>query len=222
MTARELRRVTRSRKPWVSRPAIPTTGGRSFSHVPCPLIELARRRGGSSLSVCGTPFFPRVLIHLVGLDHRVAQRPRPVGRRPRRLLQAVPQRQQVTAADPKLARQAGGGLALGDPAQDQHDLGWAVVRAGQSRLREGVEDAAAVPAAVVDDRVAVAAVDDHAIGLPAPRAGKAAGMQPAEHRVVTLRFIHEFNDGKVHRLLRERPTQCAKSRDKEGTTNFET
>jgi hypothetical protein len=134
----------------------------------------------------------------------------------------VAQFQQMTAADPELARQAGGGLALGDPAQDQHDFGGAVMRAGQNGLGEGIEDAAAVPAPVVDDRLAVAAMDNHAIGLSAARAGKAAGMQPAEHRVVALRFVHEVNDGKVHRLLRERPTQCGKSGGEEGTTNFET
>jgi hypothetical protein len=37
---------------------IPRMGGRSLSSVPCPLNLLARRRGGSSGSRCGSPFSP--------------------------------------------------------------------------------------------------------------------------------------------------------------------
>src|SRR5918998_3742072 len=62
-------RSTDSRTAPPSRPTTPQTGGRSLSHVPWPGRLLARRRGGSSGSVCGTPFFPRVLVHLVGLHH---------------------------------------------------------------------------------------------------------------------------------------------------------
>src|SRR5258708_19935496 len=49
----------------LSRPAVPTIGGRSLSYVPCPRCLLARRRGGSAGSRCGSPFFPRILIHLI-------------------------------------------------------------------------------------------------------------------------------------------------------------
>jgi hypothetical protein len=37
------------------------------------LTLLARRRGGSAASKCFSPFFPRILIHLVGLDNLVRQ-----------------------------------------------------------------------------------------------------------------------------------------------------
>src|SRR5260221_5689718 len=49
----------------LSRPTVPTIGGRSLSYVPCPRCLLARRRGGSAGSRCGSPFFPRILIHLI-------------------------------------------------------------------------------------------------------------------------------------------------------------
>src|SRR5258708_26053626 len=49
----------------VSRPTLPTIGGRSLSYVPCPRCLLARRRGGSAGSRCGSPFFPRILIQLI-------------------------------------------------------------------------------------------------------------------------------------------------------------
>src|SRR6516162_4494490 len=77
------RSVTVSRSWPLSRPTTPQTGGRSFAQVPWPGTLFARRRGGSSGSVCGIPFFPRVLVGLVGLQHRVVQRhpvPVPVGR----------------------------------------------------------------------------------------------------------------------------------------------
>lgn len=43
-------------------------GGRSLSYVPRPLRLFARRRGGSSGSGCLRPFFPHVLVQLVGLE----------------------------------------------------------------------------------------------------------------------------------------------------------
>src|SRR5947209_250357 len=54
---------------------------------------LARRRAGSSGSACGTPFFPRVLVHLVGLDHVVLERVA-VQADAGALLEPVPQGQQ--------------------------------------------------------------------------------------------------------------------------------
>src|SRR6516162_10070527 len=59
-----------------SRPITPAMGGRSLSQVPRPRNLLARRRGGSSGSVCGMPFFPRILVHLIGLDRLIVQRER--------------------------------------------------------------------------------------------------------------------------------------------------
>src|SRR5512135_584298 len=57
----------------LSRPTTPQTGGRSFSQLPWPGALLARRRGGSSGSRCGTPSFPVVLVRLVGLQDLVIQ-----------------------------------------------------------------------------------------------------------------------------------------------------
>ncbi len=50
------------------------TGGRSLAYVPRPRLLLARRRGGSSGSPCHTPFFPRILEHLIGLYFLIRQR----------------------------------------------------------------------------------------------------------------------------------------------------
>src|SRR3954467_5246165 len=120
-SAAVLRRPTRNHTRPLSRPDTPGTGGRSVSHVPCPLAWFARRRGGSSGSVCGTPFFPRVLVHLIGLRPVVGQG-RVVGGVARAGLDPVPQLQEVLAADPDLAGELGGGSPLGDAAEDQEDL----------------------------------------------------------------------------------------------------
>src|SRR3954447_17197552 len=85
-----------------SRPRTPHTGGRSFSHVPWPRTLFARRRGGASGSGCGTPFFPRVLVGLVGLQHLVLQG-HPVAVPEGQVLQPVPQVQQLRAVAPQLA-----------------------------------------------------------------------------------------------------------------------
>ena len=67
------------------------------------------------------PFFPRVLVHLVGLDDGVAQRVA-VQPDPGVLLEPVPQFQQVHAVAAQLAGQPRGRDALGDAAEDQDDL----------------------------------------------------------------------------------------------------
>jgi len=71
--------------------------------------------------VCGTPFFPRILVHLVGLGLVIGQR-RVAGGGQGAGLDLMPQSQQVLAADPHLAGELGGGDALGDAAEDQEDL----------------------------------------------------------------------------------------------------
>src|SRR3954469_5642093 len=73
-SAEVLRCPTRNHTRPLARPTTPGTGGRSVFQVPWPLAWFARRRGGSSGSVCGTPSFPRVLIHLVGLGPVIRQR----------------------------------------------------------------------------------------------------------------------------------------------------
>src|SRR3954451_3121989 len=109
-----------------SRPTTPAIGGRSVAKVPWPRRLLARRRGGSSGSSCGTPFFPRILVHLVGLDdvivRRVAVQPDPGA-----VLEPVPEGQQLLAIAAQLAGHLRRGGALGDPAEDHHELGGAAM-----------------------------------------------------------------------------------------------
>jgi hypothetical protein len=69
----------------------------------------------------------------------------------------------------------GGGDALGEAAEDQHDFGESAMRPLRRGAGEGIEDPAAAEAAVVEHRGAMAAVDAEAIGGLAARAGQADG-----------------------------------------------
>src|SRR5262245_30712315 len=102
---------TESRTAPLSRPTTPQTGGRSLSQVPGPGARFPRRRGGSSGSGCGIPFFPRILVHLVGLRHLVVQ-PALVPEAVRRVLEPVPQREQFLAVAAQFAGKLSGGHPL--------------------------------------------------------------------------------------------------------------
>jgi hypothetical protein len=126
--------------------------------------------------VCGIPFFPRVLVHLVGFDHSVAQGVA-VQPEPRVLLEAVPQLQEVLAVATQLAGYLGRGLARRDAVQDQHQLSGAAVRPLQDGPGPGVEDATAVTALVVQDRLPVAVMDPQALPLATRRTGQTVGVK---------------------------------------------
>jgi hypothetical protein len=151
--------------------------------------------------VCGTPFFPHLLIHLVGLDVVVRQRV-VVGQGGQGGgLELVSQAQQVGAVAAELAGQPGGGLPLGEAAEGQDQLGGPEPDAGQGGAGEGVEDAAAALAAVVQHRGAAAAVDPH-LGGPTRGAAQAPGVQVCEQPGVAGVLVHEVSDREVHGGLR--------------------
>ena len=144
------------------------------------------------------PFFPRVDVGLVGLDHRVAQR---VAVQPQQgvALEPMPQLQQVLAVAAQLAGHLGRGGRIGDAPEDQQQLGRGPPDALQGRPGEGVEDAAAVAALVVDHRVAMAAVDAEAVGGAAAGAGQPVGVQQGEQPLVAGVPVHQVDQGEVHR-----------------------
>lgn len=180
-----------------SRPTAPAIGTRSLSHEPWPNFWLARRRGGSSGSSCTTPFFPRVLVPLVGLDGGVGQR-RGVGLVGRQGagLDPVPPLQQVAAAAARLAGQGGGRAALGEAAEDQDALAGAEVGLVPVGAGDGVVDPAAGLAAVVEHRVAMVAVDV-GVGAAAAGAAPALGVEQPEPPVVAGALVHRLGDREV-------------------------
>jgi hypothetical protein len=151
--------------------------------------------------VCGTPFFPRILVGLIGLQYRVIQR-HDVAVAEGQVLEAVPQVEQLRAVAAQLAGQLGGGHPLGEAAEDQDQFPGPALDAAQGRAGEGVEDPVAVAAAEVQDRVAAPTVNDHAIVPMAAGAGQAIGMQPGDKLSIARLFIHKIGDREIHGVLR--------------------
>jgi len=158
---------------------------------------LARRRGGSPGSSCGIPFFPRVLVHLVGLDDGIVQRV--AGElESGTLLEPVPQGQELHAIAAQLARQLRRRRALGDPAEDHQELRGAATGPLQRGPREGVEDPATSAALEVHHRRAMAAVDPQVSPLPAARARQAIRMEQLDQLRVAGVLVQIIDQGEVH------------------------
>jgi hypothetical protein len=151
--------------------------------------------------VCGTPFFPRVLVHLVGLHHRVVQ-PRTVSIPPGGVLEPVTQPEQLLAVATQLAGELGGGDPLGEAPEDQHQLDDRPLGAPQRRAGEGVEDPMAGLAAVIEERGAVAAMDTQTVACPAPGTNQPVREKPVQELGVAGVLVHQLGDREVHGRLR--------------------
>jgi hypothetical protein len=146
------------------------------------------------------PFSPRILVHLVGLGPVVGQR-HAVGGVQRPGLDRMPQAEQVLAADADLAGELGGGLPLGDAAEDQEDLRGAQVGPLPGGLSEHVEDAATALAAVIDDRgIGTAAVDVEAVAGATAGAGEPLGVEQVEELLAASLLVHQVDDREVHEV----------------------
>jgi hypothetical protein len=143
------------------------------------------------------PFFPRVLVHLVGLDRRVVQRVA-VQADAGALLQPVPEGQQLLAIAAQLARQLRRGGTLGDPVEDQQQLRGAAMGPLQRGPGEGVEDPAAGAALEVHHGGAMTAVDPQASPLGAARAGQALGVEQFDEFAVAGVLVQIIDQGEVH------------------------
>src|SRR3954469_7508435 len=138
------------------------------------------------------PFFPRVLVHLVGLDLRIVQRQRVSGLQ-RLLLEPVPQSEQVLTVPVQFAGQACRGRALGDAAEDQEELRRSPVGLVEDRLGEGIEDSSA-RATVVQDRVTGPAVDAKPVATLAAWAGQAVGVEDRDDLLVAGVLVHKLRE----------------------------
>ena len=146
------------------------------------------------------PFFPRVLVHLVGLGVVVGKR-HAVGGVQRAGLDRMSQPEQMLAADPDLAGERRGGLCLGDATGDQEDLRGARVCPLPGGVGEHIEDAAAAFAAVIDDRgVGTSAVDVEALAGATAGAGEAFGMEQIEEPPAAPILVHQVDDREVHEV----------------------
>ena len=112
--------------------------------------------------------------------------------------------QQLRAIAVELTGQLGRRHPLGEPAHDQDQLDGSPFGPMQGGAGEGVEDPPARPAAEIEDRGAVTAVDAQLVARTAPRAGQAAGVEPLDQLGVAGVLVHQVRDGEVHDTLRSR------------------
>jgi hypothetical protein len=146
------------------------------------------------------PFFPRILVQLVGLGVLIGQR-RVIGVGQGAGLDLMPQSEQMLAADPDLAGELGGGHSLGDAAEDQEDLSGAQMGPLPGGVSEHVEDPATTPATVIDDRgVGATAMDVEALAGSAAGAGMALGMEQVEELLTAALLVHQVDDREVHEV----------------------
>jgi hypothetical protein len=143
------------------------------------------------------PFFPRVLVGLIGLDHAVVEWVA-IQPPPGVLLEAMPQVQQVPAVAAQFAGQLCRRDALGDPAKDQDDLRWLALGPLEDGAGPGIEDAAAMAALIVEHRGAVAAMDAESIGRATTGAGQAVGVQHRDEFGVAGIVVHQVGEGEIH------------------------
>jgi hypothetical protein len=152
------------------------------------------------------PFFPRILVHFVGLGGVIRQR-RAVGGGGCTGLDCMSQPEQMLAADADLAGELRGRHPLGDTAEDQEDLCGAEMSPWPGRVSVHVEDAAAFLAAVIDDRsVGMAAVNVEAIASTTPGAGVAVGVEQIEELLSAPLLVHQIDDWEVHEVSSEEMT----------------
>jgi hypothetical protein len=143
------------------------------------------------------PFFRRVLIHLVRLDHGVIQQVA-VQPSPRMFLEVVPPLQQVLEVATQLSGHLGGGLAHGDTVEDQQELAGVAVRPLEGRPGPGVEHAAAGAAPVPQHRPSSAAVYPQGLPLTAPRAGQPLRVEHLDESAVARVLVHVALQREIH------------------------
>ncbi|HMB03841.1 MAG TPA: hypothetical protein VKP69_08905, partial [Isosphaeraceae bacterium] len=105
----------------------------------------------------------------------------------------MPQRQQVPAVATQLAGHLGRRCPLGDAAEDHQDLRGTPLDALEEGPSPGVEDASAGAALVVQNWLAVSAMDAHIVPFLASRASQTVGVQQFDEFGVASLLIEVFD-----------------------------
>src|SRR5208337_3171278 len=124
---------------------------------------------------------------------------RPIQPGPAQVLHAMAQVQEVSPAASELPRQLGGGRPLREPAQDQNDLRWPPMGTLEDGPGPGVEDPAALGAAIIKDGLTEVTMGVESLGGVAARAAQPRGVEQIEEELVAGIFIHEILDREIHR-----------------------
>ena len=105
-------------------------------------------------------------------------------------LQPVPPAEQLGPLATQFPGQLRRRGALGNTAEDQQHVRGAFLRSVQHRPGIGVEDPAAVPAAIIQDRVTIPAVHAVLFVLATTRTAQTLRVEQADPFLVTGIFIH--------------------------------
>ena len=105
-------------------------------------------------------------------------------------LQTVPPAEQLGPLATQFPGQLRRRGALGNTAEDQQHVRGAFLRSVQHRPGIGVEDPAAVPAAIIQDRVTIPAVHAVLFVLSTTRTAQTLRVEQADPFLVTGIFIH--------------------------------
>lgn len=179
----------------VVRDTTPCTAGRSPAKSPWPRFLFARLRGGSAGSACLLPFFPRVLVHLVGLVHRPIQLRALVVPPEDGVLELAPEGEQPS----RVALEFLGELACRDPlekaAHNEHELAQRALAPVEQRAGEDVENLAARLAVEEREVGAPQGMNRDALAQAALGAGWTIGAQNGLEPAVALALGKKVGDG---------------------------
>jgi hypothetical protein len=67
--------------------------------------------------------------------------------------------------------------------------------------RPGIEDPAAVSAAIIEDRFTIKVLDAKSVSGPTAGTVQSLGMKEVEEELITGVFIHQVVDGEIHRVV---------------------
>ncbi len=109
----------------------------------------------------------------------------------------MPQGEQLGTIAIEFVGQLRGGDALGESSEDQDQFAGPAADAVKDGFGEGIKDATAMAATVIESGSTVTAMGQDLIGAMAARAGEATGVQPGDQGGITSVLIHQVGDGKV-------------------------
>jgi hypothetical protein len=111
--------------------------------------------------------------------------------------------QELLAVAVEFAGELGGWCALTDAAEDEHQLGRRAMGLLQRRAGVGIEDAAAVPTAVIEHGLMAMVVEGERVRSLAVGTVQTLGMKDVDQKLITRVGVHEIENWEVHpRALR--------------------
>jgi hypothetical protein len=135
------------------------------------------------------PFFSGILIHFIRFDVSVFQG-FSIQTGLRMGLEFMSKIQEMPSTAGEFPSQLGCGYPLGETAQDEDHLRGPPVGPLEEGARPGIEDPAAVSAAIIEDRFTIKVLDAKSVSGLTTGAVQALGMKEVKEELITGIFIH--------------------------------